>query len=212
HIRLNNKISLNRTGLNKLLIEFLREKLNIHNTEYFIKQKSGKSTHNTERFFNFIDESEHEVSIPRGMAGQLLAFCKQNNISYEFHDERNKLEDISFNNDFQLREHQLSAISASNKKDFGIIVSPPGTGKTIIGLKIIAKKQQPALIVVHRKQLAEQWIERIQSFLKIPQKEIGIIGQGKSTIGKKITIAMIQTEIVLYLRILKKNWALEIKL
>jgi len=74
-----------------------------------------------------------------------------------------------------------------------VIVAPPGTGKTIIGLKIIADKQQPALIIVHRKQLAEQWIERIQSFLGIPKNEIGSIGQGKSKTGKKITIALIQS-------------------
>ena len=72
-------------------------------------------------------------------------------------------------------------------------MAPPGSGKTIIGLKIIVEKQQPALIVVHRKQLAEQWVERIQAFLNIPKKEIGIIGSGKMNIGKQITVAMIQS-------------------
>lgn len=74
-----------------------------------------------------------------------------------------------------------------------VIVAPPGSGKTIIALKIIADKQQPALIVVHRKQLMEQWIERIQTFLGISKNEIGKIGQGKSKIGKKLTVATIQT-------------------
>ena len=73
------------------------------------------------------------------------------------------------------------------------MVAPPGSGKTIIGLKIIADKQQPALIIVHRKQLADQWIERIQAFLNIPKAEIGIIGSGKSKIGKQITVSMIQS-------------------
>lgn len=79
------------------------------------------------------------------------------------------------------------------KKDMGVIVAPPGTGKTIVGLKIIAEKQQPALIIVHRKQLAGQWIERIQSFLGIPKNEIGSIGQGKRKDGRKITVALIQS-------------------
>jgi len=60
-------------------------------------------------------------------------------------------------------------------------------------LKINADKKQPALIVVHRKQLVEQWQERIQAFLGIPKHEIGIIGQGKVKIGKQITIATIQS-------------------
>lgn len=74
-----------------------------------------------------------------------------------------------------------------------MIVAPPGSGKTVIGLKIIADKQQPALIVVHRKQLADQWAERIEAFLGIAKQDIGRIGQGKTKIGKQITIAMIQS-------------------
>ena len=89
--------------------------------------------------------------------------------------------------------HQKAALLATEKKEFGLIVAPPGSGKTVIGLEIIAKKQQPALIIVHRKQLAEQWIESIQTFLGIPKKDIGVIGQGKGKVGNKITVAMIQS-------------------
>jgi superfamily II DNA or RNA helicase len=49
------------------------------------------------------------------------------------------------------------------------------------------------LIIVHRKQLLEQWVERIQAFLGIPKDEIGRIGQGKSKPGKAITVAMFQS-------------------
>ncbi len=80
-----------------------------------------------------------------------------------------------------------------SKKDLGVIVAPPGSGKTIMGLFIIAQKKQPALIIIHRKQIAEQWMERIETFLGIPQRDIGRIGQGKTKIGKQITVAMIQS-------------------
>ncbi len=92
-----------------------------------------------------------------------------------------------------LQSNQEAALARTREKDFGVIVSPPGTGKTIIGLEIIAEKRQPALIIVHRKQLFDQWIDRIQNFLKIPKKEIGQIGNQKHKIGKSITVAMIQT-------------------
>ncbi|MFW5701030.1 MAG: DEAD/DEAH box helicase, partial [Cyclobacteriaceae bacterium] len=108
-------------------------------------------------------------------------------------DNRKKHNDIPFKTEIELREHQKIALQAATKKDFGVIVAPPGTGKTILGLKIIAEKKQPALIIVHRKQIAEQWIERIQSFLGIPKKEIGTIGLGKSKIGKHVTVAMVQS-------------------
>lgn len=49
------------------------------------------------------------------------------------------------------------------------------------------------LSFVHRKQLLEQWTERIEAFLGIPKRDIGVIGQGKSKIGKHITVATIQS-------------------
>ena len=92
-----------------------------------------------------------------------------------------------------MRPDQEAAIEKTLDKDFGVIVSPPGSGKTVIGLELIAQKRQPALIIVHRKQLFDQWIDRIQSFLKIPKKEIGQIGNQKFKVGEKITVAMIQS-------------------
>ncbi|EKD86149.1 MAG: type III restriction protein res subunit, partial [uncultured bacterium] len=70
---------------------------------------------------------------------------------------------------------------------------PSGSGKTIIGLELIAQKLQPALILVHRKQLLDQWVERIQSFLGIPKAHIGRISGIKKVVGKQITVAMMQS-------------------
>ena len=192
-IELDEAIKITRAGLPLPLINFLKEELNFLSSEFIIKKKLGKSTWGSERYFRFIEEQEDLVIIPRGMAGRLIRFCRDNRIDYEFHDERLKVEPVHFLMDAQLREYQKSAVEAAEKKDMGVIVAPPGTGKTIVGLKIIAEKQQPALIIVHRKQLADQWIERIQSFLGIPKNEIGSIGQGKGKAGQKITVALIQS-------------------
>ena len=192
-ITLNNVVSINRNGLSTSLVNFLKEELNFANTEYFIKTKAGKNTFETERYFKFVEETENEVIVPRGFIGKLIRFCQGNNIEYSFNDVRKKLNPVEFEFNAQLREHQQIAIEFVAKKDFGIIVAPPGSGKTIVGLKIISDRSQPTLIIVHRKQLVEQWIERIETFLGLPKHEIGRIGQGKSKVGKKITIATIQS-------------------
>ncbi len=134
-----------------------------------------------------------KVVLPRGTIGQLLRFCNKQKIDFEFQDKRKKSKDIHFTFGTQLLGHQKTVLSAVHKKDFGIITAPPGSGKTIMGLKIIADKRQPALIVVHRKQLLSQWVEPIEAFLNIPRTEIGKIGQGKAKIGKQVTVAMIQS-------------------
>ncbi|MBP1638895.1 MAG: restriction endonuclease subunit [Bacteroidetes bacterium] len=192
-ITLNNVVRINRNGLPTSLISFLKEELNFANTEYFIKAKAGKNTFETERYFKFVEETENEVVVPRGFVGKLIRFCHGQNIEYVFKDIRKKLNPVEYLLNAQLREHQQAAIESVAKKDFGVIVAPPGSGKTIVGLKIISDRKQPALIIVHRKQLVEQWIERIETFLGIPKHEIGRIGQGKNKAGKKITIATIQS-------------------
>ncbi|WP_240894360.1 DEAD/DEAH box helicase [Parapedobacter sp. SGR-10] len=192
-ISLKQNIRLQREMLTTPLINFLKEELNFANAEFFIKKKSGKNTFGTERYFKLIEENEKDIIIPRGFIRKLLRFCNEQNIEFDFRDDRKLKGEIAFSFQASLRNHQEKVVEAVSKKDFGVIVAPPGSGKTIMGLKIIADKKQPALIVVHRKQLLEQWQERVQAFLGIPKQEIGIIGKGKAKIGKQITVATIQS-------------------
>jgi len=192
-IVISNQIYLKRTQLSKKLIQFLRNELNFYNSDYLVKKNLGKSTFNTEKFFRLIEESDNQVMIPRGFSATLVQFCNREKISFKIIDNREKKKPIDFKSVITLHNHQKIAIEKIREKDFGVIVSPPGSGKTVIGLKIIAEKRQPALIIVHRKQLFDQWVERIQNFLKIPKKDIGQIGNQKKKIGNCITIAMIQS-------------------
>lgn len=192
-IRLKENIYLNRNSLSLTLINFLKDELNFANTEYFIRKNLGKNTYETKRYFKMIQESGNDLIIPRGFIGRIIRFCKEKKIDFVFKDEREKLPEVKFSSNISLYAHQELALEAAGKKDFGVIVAPPGNGKTVIGLKIIAEKRQPALILVHRKQLADQWMERIQTFLGIPKHQIGFIGQGKAKRGKVITVAMIQS-------------------
>jgi superfamily II DNA or RNA helicase len=192
-IVLNNEIHISRSGLPASLVAFLKEELNFANNEYQVKKNINKNTFGIKRYFKLLNETSESISVPRGFIGRLLRFCKEQQIDYTLEDQRKKAEPVSFKGSIALREYQLSAQQAATKKDFGIIVAPPGSGKTVLSLAIVKDKQQPALILVHRKQLSDQWMERIESFLGIPKKEIGRIGQGKNKLGKHITVAMIQS-------------------
>ena len=192
-INLSNSIHINRTGLTLKLTNFLKDELNFTNAEFFIKQKSGRNTYGTKRYFKFIEEKEHELIIPKGFIGKLVRYCKEQTLDYEFVDNRRRVNPVVFSFHAQLKPYQVSVINTVSKKDIGVIVAPPGSGKTVIALKVIADRQQPTLIIVHRKQLAEQWLERIETFLGIPKHQIGKIGQGKNKSGEQITVATIQS-------------------
>ena len=192
-ITLDNKIHISRLHLPLALLNFLKGHLNFLSSEFMAKKKSGQNTWATQSYFKELEELPDEIMVPRGMAGKIIRFCKDQNIELNFHDNRKKIASVSFTSTIRLKDFQVVAMEATRKKDNGIISAPPGSGKTIIGLSIIVEKQQPTLIIVHRRQLVDQWKERIQSFLKIPGHEIGIIGQAETRVGKKITIAMMQS-------------------
>lgn len=192
-IQISNQVYLKRFQLNKKLIAFLRDNLNFINSDYLVKKNMGKSTFNIDKYFRLIEETTDGIIVPRGFVANIVNFCKQENISFKVVDNRKKLDSVEFDSEIELLPQQEIALERIADKDFGVIVSPPGSGKTIIGLEIIAQKRQPALIIVHRQQLFDQWMERIQSFLKIPKHEIGQIGNQKFKVGKEITVSMIQS-------------------
>lgn len=192
-ILINSEIYLKRVQLNQKLIEFIRDNLNILNSDFFVKKRLGKSAYNIEKYFKLIEETSEGIIIPRGFASSLIKFCNSENIAYKVVDERCKYPEIKVVSKINLLSHQADALKITDIKDFGVIVSPPGSGKTIMALELIARKKQPTLIIVHRKQLFDQWIDRIQNFLSIPKNKIGQIGNQKEKIGDEVTVATIQS-------------------
>jgi hypothetical protein len=150
-IVISNQIYLKRTQINQKLIGFLREQLNFYNSEYWAKKNLGKNVLSTEKFFKLIEETENTIMIPRGFTAHLIQFCCKEKIPFKIVDKREKKTPIDFKSNIKLLDHQEIALEKIRKKDFGVVVSPPGSGKTVIGLKIITEKRQPALIIVHRK-------------------------------------------------------------
>ena len=190
---LNNKIVLNRSELSSQIIHFLKEKLNFMNTEYLTKRRLGKSVYKVQKFFKLIEEDESDIFLPRGFLNQLISFLNEKQISFHLSDQRPSFKEEKFTSNIKLLPEQVPVVKKAIASENGVIVAPSGSGKTIIGLEIIAQRKLPALILVNRKQLLEQWVERIQTFLEIPKKDIGQYHGVKKKEGKQITVAMIQT-------------------
>ncbi len=192
-IILDNQVVLPRLSLNPLVSKYLKENFNFMNVEYLIKKRAGQNTFGTEMYFETVVQKENSIVMPRGVIGKLLRYCNEHKIAYRLEDKRIKHEPVRFKSSISLYDYQQEAVEVANKKDFGVIVAPPGSGKTVMGLEIVALKQQPTLIIVHRRQLFDQWVDRIQSFLGIPKFQVGKIDGSNFEIGEKITVAMIQS-------------------
>jgi superfamily II DNA or RNA helicase len=58
---------------------------------------------------------------------------------------------------------------------------------------MIAERRVSALILVHRRQLMDQWVERLGAFLDAAPGSIGKIGGGRRKPSGLIDIALIQS-------------------
>ncbi len=130
------------------------------------------------------------LRFPRGFSNQaVFAIRKYYGQEPDIVDKRRLLskEDLQFSG--TLRPYQHAAVKVAEKKSFGVIAAGTGSGKTVMGLAIIALRLQPTLVVVHTKELLYQWQDRVQEFLGV---EPGLIGDGHYSIAP-VTIAIVNS-------------------
>jgi len=167
--------------------------LTFPNPKWMENERMGRWNRGTPKMLKFYDNVRGGLWIPRGYMRQLLLLCRRQGEPYEIHDQRRTVKSVDFNFDGQLKPFQQRAVNIMVSKDFGTLSAPTGSGKTVMALFIIARRKQPTLIVVHTKDLAFQWMERIEQFLGIPGERVGFIGGGKINMGESMTVALVQT-------------------
>ena len=176
------------------IMEILTERLEILNPKWIENERMKRWNRGTPKSLRFFDRvGSSGLWIPRGYMRQLVLLCRRHKINYEIDDRRRSLPPKNFSFKGRLRPFQQKAVDEMLAKDFGTLSSATGSGKTIMALYMVARRRQPALIVVHTKDLASQWTERIETFLGIPAPKVGLIGSGKKELGDKITVALVQS-------------------
>ena len=162
------------------------------NPAFESNELAGRSTWGVKEKIITYGYKDESLILPRGFARDLFKILREHEIEYELIDERVlvpcafpiKLKDI------ELRAYQARAVDEAMRYDQGVIVSPTGSGKSLIGLSIARMRKQKTLIFVHRAELAKQWIDVIDKCMGI---KAGFIGDGQWNVGNEITVVMVQT-------------------
>jgi len=172
----------------------IQAQLTFTNPKWLDNNRMGRWQGNTPREIRCYEDGDAgALIIPRGFTGQLLHICREAGKVPVIIDETRQLDPVEFNFTGQLRPFQEPAVDDILSRRHTTLSAATGAGKTIMSLAIIAQRRQPALVVVHTKELLNQWVDRAVTFLGIPAKEIGIIGGGKKRIGDKLNIALVQS-------------------
>lgn len=121
------------------------------------------------------------------------------NLTDELEDRTVWGEDVKWETTFSLRDRQVPVIdnfvrlSALGRTGF-LLHAGTGTGKTIMALKMLSILKKPALVIVPREYIIEQWRERILEHTTLTVDDIGIAQQNRCVFeGKKIVLGMIHS-------------------
>jgi len=192
-ITLANFISLSSHDLPSLVVDQLQERLSFPNPLWLENEKRGYSNWRVPEVLRCYHVRGGRLFLPRGFIRAALWILRENGLAYELDDRRRSLPEVECRFHGRMQDFQLEAAEAVWQRDFGVLAAPTGSGKTVIALALVAARRQPALVVVHTRELLHQWVERIETFLGLPPQEVGVIGDGKRTLGRVITVALVQS-------------------
>jgi superfamily II DNA or RNA helicase/very-short-patch-repair endonuclease len=190
---LGNEIYIAREGMPPALRNRLQRLAAFQNPEFYRTQAMRLSTFGKPRVISCAEDHPLHIGLPRGCLDELLRLLSELNIESVVRDERNPGRPLAVSFHGQLRHTQQLAADALAAHDTGVLAATTAFGKTVVAAWLIARRGVSTLILVHRLQLMEQWMERLSTFLGLSIRDIGRIGGGRSRPNGTLDVALIQS-------------------
>ena len=181
------------------------QNLRLRNPDYDKKQRMHFWVGNTPEWLWLYEVHGDQLVLPFGVLRNipLAPECDahRNNIYRWDFPEAAK---VDYHCKVPLYDYQEKAVEAMYWKQYGILQSPAGSGKTQMGIALIAKLGKRALWLTHTKDLLQQSKDRAKQYMG--EALLGTITEGKVNIGHGITFATVQTMCNLDLAQYKNMW------
>jgi len=101
-------------------------------------------------------------------------------------------EDLPVDLDLELRDYQRDWVDRFTEKGSGVLVGPPGSGKTVAAMGIMAELEGETLILVPSRELAGQWHDELLAKTSLEPDQVGEYHGGTKEMAP-VTIATYQT-------------------
>lgn len=168
------------------------EKLTFINPVYWEARNHRRPCKHLAKQFVLYHQGEAELTLPRGVGGDLRKWLKSQwpELEVEVDDRRSHPAlETPWTLQAELRDYQQAAVDRAVKMRDGVVVSPTGSGKTVMAMGLLARLATPALLLVHNRLLVDQIREASERFLGV---EAGVIGAGQFEV-RPLTVATVQT-------------------
>lgn len=193
HVEVKNGLHISKADLSQELIAEIEALATFRNPEYYKAKAARLSTHTIPSLIHCADELGGKLILPRGCSDILDKTLKEKGIEMKVIDSTSNGEGIHVEFLGKLSMQQDQVLETLLKYEQGTLVATTGFGKTVVATALIAKRNVNTLIIVHRKQLMDQWVEKLVAFLNVSPEDIGRIGGGKNRITGKIDVTTIQS-------------------
>src|SRR6267142_3803513 len=190
---LGNQICIAKDGLHPGLRNRLLRVAAFQNPEFYRAQAMRLSTYDKPRIIGCAEEHPDHIGLPRGCLDDVRQVLTDLNIRTVIRDERHDGQPLHATFHGQLRPEQKLAADAMLKHEIGVLSATTAFGKTVVAAWLIAQRRINTLVLVHRRQLLDQWVERLATFLDLPAKSIGRIGGGRNKPTGLLDVAVIQS-------------------
>jgi superfamily II DNA or RNA helicase len=190
---LGNQIFIAKDGLHPGLRNRLLRLAAFQNPEFYKAQAMRLSTYDKPRVIACAEEHAHHIGLPRGCLDETRETLQDLGIRPTVRDERCVGRPLKAFFQGELRPEQQRAADAMLAHETGVLAATTAFGKTVVSAWLIAQRGVSTLVLVHRRQLLEQWVERLSTFLGVPTKSIGRIGGGRHTSTGLLDVAVIQS-------------------
>jgi superfamily II DNA or RNA helicase len=187
------QIYLPRHALPPSLIARLIRLAAFQNPDFCAAQAMRRSTHDKPRIISCAELTSHHVALPRGCFDAVQDLLASFGVTVTIEDCRFSGAAIPFAFTGALRSDQETAITALLPHDTGVLAATTAFGKTILAIRMMAERGRNTLVLVHRRQLMDQWIERLTAFSNMPRDAIGMIGGGRRKPKGQVDVALIQS-------------------
>jgi len=189
------QVYIDRTELPPALIAQFVRLAAFQNPEFYRAQAMRLPTFGKPRIISCAELHPRHVALPRGCFDEAVELIERHGSTAVLEDHREDgaalLAGIAFQG--ELRRPKSRAFDALVAHDTGVLAATTAFGKTVVAAALIAHRARNALVLVHRRELLTQWVERLSSFLSIDPKQIGVIGGGKRKPTGIIDVALIQS-------------------
>ena len=192
-LTLGNQIYIAKQALSPALRNRLIRLAAFQNPEFYKAQAMRLSTFDKPRIIACAEDHPQHIGLPRGCLDDLLQTLSDLNIKPVVHDQRNCGAPLDVTFQGELRPEQIVAAQAMLAQDIGVLAATTAFGKTVVAAWLIAQRGVNTLILVHRRQLQQQWVERLSTFLGLPVRAIGRIGGGRKKPTGLLDVAVIQS-------------------